>query len=284
MFSADQDQPHASVNLDTCGGVLTDTAVRGIVALVAGAIPGLTGTNIAVDRPGGPLAVERVVRDRRRRPPTRWPPRAPGRAASPAIAQSALDHLVGVGNGSAIVAGQLNFDETTEKTQTFGGQKGAIQNSTETEKLTQNGGANGGVTGTSANIPGAAVTNGSASSDYTHDKKRRHQRRSTPRRPTPRRWAARRSRCPSRSWSRRRRSRASSRARRRTRRPRPRPRRSCRTRSRTRSGYDADEHAEQDRGVRRRRAPERRPVAEGGGRAGGRRGRRGRRRHAHSAG
>jgi flagellar M-ring protein FliF len=169
VFSADQDQPHASVNLDTCGGVLTDTAVRGIVALVAGAVPGLTGTNVAViDQEGHSLSSASsaigVQTADAMAAESAWESRESG------VAQSALDRLVGVGNGSAIVAGQLNFDETTEKTQTFGGQKGPIQNSTETEKLTQNGGANGGITGTSANIPGAAVTNGASSSDYTHDK------------------------------------------------------------------------------------------------------------------
>ena len=169
VFSADQDQPHASVTVDTCGGVLTDTAVRGIVALVAGAIPGLAGTNVAViDQEGHSLSnassaigvqtADAMAAD------SAWESRESG------IAQTALDRLVGVGNGSAIVAGELNFDETTEKTQTFGGQKGAITGSKENEKLTQNGGANGGVAGTSANIPGAAVTNGTASSDYTHVK------------------------------------------------------------------------------------------------------------------
>ncbi len=81
MFSADQDQPHASVNVDTCGGVLTDTAVRGIVALVADAVPGLTGTERRRDRPGRATR----CRTRRRRSasqrPTRWRPSAPGRAA-----------------------------------------------------------------------------------------------------------------------------------------------------------------------------------------------------------
>src|SRR3954454_4260710 len=169
VFSADQDQPHASVNVDTCGGVLTDTAVRGIVALVAGAVPGLTGTNVAViDQEGHSLSSASssigVQTADAMAAEVAWESRESG------VAQSALDRLVGVGNGSAIVAGQLNFDETTEKTQTFGGQKGAIQQSTEKEKLTQNGGANGGVTGTTANIPGAAVTNGAASSNYQHDK------------------------------------------------------------------------------------------------------------------
>jgi flagellar M-ring protein FliF len=169
VFSADQDQPHASVNVDTCGGVLTDTAVRGIVALVSGAVPGLSGTNVAViDQEGHSLsnassAIGVETADRMAAE-SAWESRESG------IAQTALDRLVGVGNGSAIVAGELNFDETTEKTQTFGGQKGAIQQSTESEKLTQNGGANGGVSGTAANIPGAAVTNGTASSNYTHDK------------------------------------------------------------------------------------------------------------------
>jgi flagellar M-ring protein FliF len=169
VFSADQDQPHASVNVDTCGGVLTDTAVRGIVALVAGAVPGLSGTNVAViDQEGHSLsnassAIGVETADRMSAE-SAWESRESG------IAQTALDRLVGVGNGSALVAGELNFDETTEKTQTFGGQKGAIQSSNENEKLTQNGGANGGITGTSANIPGAAVTTGAASSNYTHNK------------------------------------------------------------------------------------------------------------------
>jgi flagellar M-ring protein FliF len=169
VFSADQDQPHASVNVDTCGGVLTDTAVRGIVVLVAGAVPGLAATNVAViDQEGHSLsgassAIGAQTADAMAAE-SAWESRESG------IAQTALDRLVGVGNGSAIVAGQLNFDETTEKTQTFGGQKGDLQSATENEKLTQNGASNGGISGTAANIPGAAVTNGAASSNYQHDK------------------------------------------------------------------------------------------------------------------
>ncbi len=169
VFSADQEQTHASVALETCGAVLSDTGVRGIIALVANAVPGLTPQNITVVDQNGPLSnptssiglatADAMAAERS------W------ENAQTAIAQSTLDRMVGVGKGSAIVAGQLNFDETTLKSQTFGDKKGALQSNSETEILTQNGGANGGVTGVAANVPGAAATSGTSSSNYNHVKK-----------------------------------------------------------------------------------------------------------------
>jgi flagellar M-ring protein FliF len=168
VFSADQEQTHASVALDTCGASLTDTGVRGIIALVSNAIPGLTPQNISVVDQNGPLSnptssiglatADAMAAERS------W------ENAQTAIAQSTLDKMVGVGAGSAIVAGQLNFDETTQKSQTFGDSKGEIQGSKETEKLVQAGGAAGGATGVTANIPGAAATGGTSNSQYNHDK------------------------------------------------------------------------------------------------------------------
>jgi flagellar M-ring protein FliF len=169
VFSADQEQTHASVKVDSCGAILADSAVRGIVALVANGIPGLIPQNISViDSDGRPLsnptsAIGLATADAMAAERS-W------ENSQSAIAQSTLDKMVGVGAGSAIVAGQLNFDETTEKSQTFGDSKGEIQGSKETEKLVQAGGANGGVTGTAANLPGAAATSGSSSSTYNHNK------------------------------------------------------------------------------------------------------------------
>ena len=48
VFSADQKQTTRVGALDSCGGILADTAVRGIVALVANGIPGLTPQNVSV--------------------------------------------------------------------------------------------------------------------------------------------------------------------------------------------------------------------------------------------
>ena len=110
--------------VDSCDGILSDSAVRGIVALVANGIPGLTPQNISViDQ----TATRCPTRRRRSAspPPTPWRPSARGRTRRRRSRRSTLDKMVGVGAGSAIVAGQLNFDETTEKSQTFGDSKGA---------------------------------------------------------------------------------------------------------------------------------------------------------------
>jgi flagellar M-ring protein FliF len=169
VFSSDQEQTHASVKVDSCGGILADSAVRGIVALVANGIPGLTPQNISViDSDGRPLsnptsAIGLATADAMAAERS-W------ENAQSAIAQATLDKMVGVGAGSAIVAGELNFDETTQKSQTFGASKGAITSSKETEKLVQAGGAAGGATGVTANLPGAAATNGTTSSQYNHNK------------------------------------------------------------------------------------------------------------------
>src|SRR3954467_2516957 len=95
VFSADQEQTHASVALDTCGASLTDTGVRGIIALVSNAIPGLTPQNISVVDQNGPLSnptssiglatADAMAAERS------W------ENAQTAIAQATLDKMVGVG-------------------------------------------------------------------------------------------------------------------------------------------------------------------------------------------
>jgi flagellar M-ring protein FliF len=168
IFTADQGQTTASVQIETTG-VLTDDAVRGITALVAGAVPGLTAQNVAVTDQHGQLlnaslssigyaASDKLSAQRK------WD------AGQTALAQATLDRILGPTNSSVVVAGQLNFDQVTTRQQTFGANKGAINGDNETEKLVQQGGANGGVSGTAANVPGAAAINGASSSQYNHNK------------------------------------------------------------------------------------------------------------------
>jgi flagellar M-ring protein FliF len=168
IFTADQGSTTASVQVETTG-VLSDDAVRGITALVAGAVPGLTAQNVAVTDQHGQLlnsslssigfaASDRLAAQRK------WD------AGQTAIAQATLDRILGPTNSSVVVAGQLNFDQVTTRQQTFGSNKGAINGDNETEKLVQQGGSNGGLTGTAANVPGAAAVNGASSSTYNHNK------------------------------------------------------------------------------------------------------------------
>ena len=160
-------------------------------------IPGLTPQNISVIDQNGRRCPTRPRRSASP-PPTRWRPSARGRTPQTAIAQATLDKMVGVGAGSAIVAGQLNFDETTEKSQTFGDSKGAITEATEKEKLKQAGGANGRRHRHDRESSPAPPPRTAARARSTRTTRRPGRTPSTPRRPRPRRSAARPPRCPSR--------------------------------------------------------------------------------------
>ena len=201
-----------------------------------------------------------------------WENRADRRSRRPT-----LDKLVGVGDrlGDRGRPAELRRDRPRRRRRSAA-PRARSQGSTENEKLKQAGGANGGVTGTTANIPGAAATNGSrqlrlhARQEHRHERDRHH----ADRHQEGGRHAA--SRCPSRSSSRRRRSRTSSRAPRRTRRA-SRGHEDHAGHDRQRGRLDTDEHA-RTRSRSRPSTPSRtRPVAQGGRRPVGRRRRRRRR-------
>lgn len=169
VFVADQGVTRASVKVDTGANVLSDQAVRGIVALVAGGVPGLTAQNVTVTDQRGTLltsamsAIGAQAADRMDAT-QQW------NAQQSAIAQAALDRVLGPGKSTVIVSGMLNFDAKKTTEQTYGENKGAISGSNEQETLEQEGG--GAVApGTNANIPGAAAGSSSGASNYEHTKK-----------------------------------------------------------------------------------------------------------------
>jgi flagellar M-ring protein FliF len=170
IFQQDQGKTTASIQVTLGGGSLTDSAVRGIVSLVANAVPGLAPQNVTViDEHGNQLssagsAIGLQTADR-------FAAENAFFSSKTAIAQAALDRVLGPGNSSVVVAGHLNFDESTSQSRTFGNAAhGTISGSTETEQLQQSGGS-GGLGGTAANIPGAVAGTSGSTSNYKHDVK-----------------------------------------------------------------------------------------------------------------
>jgi flagellar M-ring protein FliF len=169
IFQQDQGKTTASIQVTLGGGTLTDSAVRGIVSLVANAVPGLAPQNVTViDEHGNQLssansAIGLQTADR-------FAAENAFFSSKTAIAQAALDRVLGPGNSSVVVAGHLNFDQSTSSSRTFGAPHGTINGSTESETL-QSGGGSGGASGTTANIPGAVAGSTGSTSNYKHDVK-----------------------------------------------------------------------------------------------------------------
>ncbi len=169
VFSIDQSPVTASILIDTGGASLPDTTVRGMVALVAGGVPGLTAQHVTItDERGTPLnsamsAIGLETADH-------FSAQHAWEAQKTAIAQAQLDRMLGPGNGSVVVAGTLNFNEVKTRTQQFGTSKGPLTGSTEKENLATRGATANGAAGATSNLPGAAQTSGASSSTYVHNK------------------------------------------------------------------------------------------------------------------
>ena len=271
VFSADQDQPHASVTRRH----LRRRAHRHRRARHRRAgrrrhpRPGRrrtwrssTRTGHSLSNASSAIGVADGRRDGRRA--------APGRAAqSGDRADRARPAWSASGNGSAIVAGELNFDETTEKTQTFGGQKGAItglqgEREADAERRRERRRRRH----LREHPRRRRSRTAAASSDYTHDKGTATNAIDTTQTDDQEGRAARRIKMSVSVVV----SKKALEERHQGRLDEPdEPGRGHEDRAghdRERGRLRHDEHAEQDRGVRRRRPPERRAVAEGGGRAG----------------
>jgi flagellar M-ring protein FliF len=169
IFSTDQSPVTASILIDTGGASLPDTSVRGIVALVAGGVPGLSAQHVTItDERGTPLnsAMSPIGLETA----DHFAAQRAWEAQQTSIAQAQLDRMLGPGNGTVIVAGTLNFNQVTTRQQQFGNLKGQINSATETENLVTKGATANGAAGSTANLPGAAQQNGASSSTYKHDK------------------------------------------------------------------------------------------------------------------
>jgi flagellar M-ring protein FliF len=170
VFSSDQTPTTASVMIDTAGAGVSQETIQGIVAYVAGAIPGLTAQHVTLTNERAQPLNSMTATSVGAAAMNHMTAQAQWSAAQTAIAQSILDKVLGIGNSTVAVSGQLNFDQTTVKQQQFGQNKVALQSANETENLVTKNGAPSGGAGSAANLPGAAATSGTASSTYVHGK------------------------------------------------------------------------------------------------------------------
>jgi flagellar M-ring protein FliF len=165
LFGEGQNTSSAAVLLSGSTSLNT-TSVRGIAQLVASSVPGLQLQRVTITDGTGQLL---------------WP--AQGEAATGASAkqaaqerydeeqQASLDAMlaqtVGPGKAEVQVYANLNTNQTTQESLTYGKAGVPLQQSKNLETLTGSGGG-AGATGT-ANIPAYAQTGASGKSNYKHE-------------------------------------------------------------------------------------------------------------------
>ena len=163
LFSDTSQTATASVLLDSSS--LDSASVQGIAQLVASSVPNLSINKVTItNQSGQPL----------------WPTSNQGASANGLLSKqsaqqsydatmaaqvsSVLDQTLGQGKAEVQVNADLNTNQSTSDTLTYGNKGVPLTQQTSTETLT-GAGANGGKAGTAGNIPGYAATT-SGNSNY----------------------------------------------------------------------------------------------------------------------
>jgi flagellar M-ring protein FliF len=169
LFASSQTPASAAVLLSGTTS-LEPSSVKGIAQLVASSVPGLSVSKVTITDGTGQLL---------------WPaPGAEGAGGTEAGKQAAqarynantaanlnamLAQTLGPGKAQVQVAANLNVNQTTQETLTYGKAGVPLTQSKDLETLTGSGGGGGaGATGT-ANIPAYAQTGASGKSNYKHE-------------------------------------------------------------------------------------------------------------------
>ena len=173
VFTSDQKQPTASVQVFTGDGVMAEETVRGIGRLVAGAVPGLTAQNVVITNDRGELlsSADAGIGEAAA---GRLTAEAAWNRRKTAQAQALLDTILGPGKSAVVVTGSLNFDKVSSKRQEFDGKGIALTGEEEKETLKAGAAGPGGAAGTPTNVPGAEAADeaAAAGNDYEHTKER----------------------------------------------------------------------------------------------------------------
>ncbi len=167
LFGESQNASSAAVLLSGSSSSLSSSSVRGIAQLVASSVPGLQLQKVTITDGTGQLL---------------WPAQN-GEAAGGATGKQAaeeryddgmeanidemLAQTLGAGKAEVQVYANLNTNQTTQESLTYGKTGVPLQQSKNLETLTGSGGG-AGATGT-ANIPAYAQTGASGKSNYKHE-------------------------------------------------------------------------------------------------------------------
>ncbi len=167
LFGESQNASSAAVLLSGSSSSLSSTSVRGIAQLVASSVPGLRLQKVTITDGTGQLL---------------WPSQngeAGGGASGKQAAEERYDdgmeanidemlaQTLGAGKAEVQVYANLNTNQTTQESLTYGKAGVPLQQSKNLETLTGSGGG-AGATGT-ANIPAYAQTGASGKSNYKHE-------------------------------------------------------------------------------------------------------------------
>ncbi len=167
LFGESQNASSAAVLLSGSSSSLSSTSVRGIAQLVASSVPGLRLQKVTITDGTGQLL---------------WPSQngeAGGGATGKQAAEERYDdgmeanidemlaQTLGVGKAEVQVYANLDTNQTTQESLTYGKAGVPLQQSKNLETLTGSGGG-AGATGT-ANIPAYAQTGASGKSNYKHE-------------------------------------------------------------------------------------------------------------------
>ncbi|GER21642.1 hypothetical protein NCCP1664_01390 [Zafaria cholistanensis] len=141
VFTENAAEPTASVFVETQPGRgLTKEQVQAVVHLTSAAIEGLTPANVAVVDSSGKVlsAVGSGAVGSADEQATDYEQRVS------AAVQGVLDRVVGVGNATVAVAADMSTDTTERISETYGGRKTALTETSDSESYTGTGGGSGG--------------------------------------------------------------------------------------------------------------------------------------------
>lgn len=183
VFSDEQDPTTASVLVDTGSTTLEPGQVQAVVNLVSASIDGLQPDNVTVaDSTGRVLTVPAGGAVGTAQAQTQQV--ADFEAQRSGQVQAVLDRVFGVGNATAQVTAELNFDKrVTDSLRYYNRAKSPLSSSVEKEKLNGAGSPTGGATGVvgpEGNVEPTAGANGSTydksteTSDMALDQERQH--------------------------------------------------------------------------------------------------------------
>ncbi len=173
LFAQDRQNPTASIVLKIAGGQLSAGQVRAIRNLVASAVPGLAVNHVTIaDDSGRLLAAAEDAED--------------GAAAAEAMderragleerlrkeVQDIVESVVGAGAARVQVSADVDFNRTTQTSQTFDPEGRVVRETNSTEDSTKGGGSGGGGASATRNLPDGAASDtadGGDSSEHTEE-------------------------------------------------------------------------------------------------------------------
>ena len=164
LFSDSSQTSSASVLLSDSGN-LDPNAVKGIAELVASSVQGLSHSKVTITDSTGALLWPASGTDASGAPTSQQAADQQYDATTAAAATALLAQTLGPGKAQVVVNGNVNANQATSDTLTYGKNGVPLTNQTQTETLK---GGSPTASGTTGTIPAYAATTGSSNSNYSN--------------------------------------------------------------------------------------------------------------------